>query len=123
MAVFDTLKNEHPKQTPKTAAKPDKKRVAKLYTPSQRAEILEYAAKHSVTEASKQHEATRFSIYRKEVHDQTYEAVRPNHCGILISCTATRSLSSTWSIFTTSLPTLEWDLGLENLRESPLWRK
>lgn len=54
---------EQPAQAPKAAAKPDKKRVAKLYTPSQRAEILEYAAKHGVTEASKQHGATRFSIY------------------------------------------------------------
>ena len=39
------------------------KRVAKIYTPSQRAEILEYAAAHGVTEASKKHGVSRFSIY------------------------------------------------------------
>ena len=40
-----------------------KRRVARLYTPSQRAEILEYASKHGVTEASKEYDVTRFSIY------------------------------------------------------------
>jgi transposase InsO family protein len=40
-----------------------KKRVAKIYTPSQRAEILEYAAKHGVTESSRKFGVTRFSIY------------------------------------------------------------
>jgi len=38
-------------------------RVARLYTPSQKAEVLEYAAVHSVTEASKKFEISRFSIY------------------------------------------------------------
>lgn len=37
--------------------------VAKLYTPSQKAEILEHAAEHSVTEASKKFSVSRFSIY------------------------------------------------------------
>jgi transposase InsO family protein len=38
-------------------------RIARLYTPSQKAEILEYAAAHSVTEASRKFEISRFSIY------------------------------------------------------------
>lgn len=38
-------------------------RVARLYTPSQKAEVLEYAAAHSVTEASKKFGISRFSIY------------------------------------------------------------
>jgi transposase InsO family protein len=40
-----------------------KRRVAKKYTPSQRAEILEYAGAHSVTEAAKKFNSSRFSIY------------------------------------------------------------
>ena len=40
-----------------------KPRAAKRYTPSQRGEILEDAAKHSVSEASKQHGVSRWSIY------------------------------------------------------------
>ena len=50
-------------QTPEPTAPDFKKRVAKSYTPSERAEVLECAAKHSVTEASKQHGVSRFSIY------------------------------------------------------------
>ncbi|MBW1880451.1 MAG: DDE-type integrase/transposase/recombinase [Deltaproteobacteria bacterium] len=38
-------------------------RVAKHYTPSQRAQILEYAAANGVTAASKEHGVSRFSIY------------------------------------------------------------
>jgi transposase InsO family protein len=38
-------------------------RVAKLYTPSQKAEILEYAAEHGITEAAKKFDVSRFSIY------------------------------------------------------------
>ena len=38
-------------------------RVAKSYTPSQRAEILEYAAGHGVTDAHKKFEVSRFTIY------------------------------------------------------------
>jgi putative transposase len=40
-----------------------KSRVAKLYTPSQKAEILEHAAAHGITEASKKFGASRFAIY------------------------------------------------------------
>jgi transposase InsO family protein len=40
-----------------------KKKVAKRYTPSQRAEILEYAAKAGPTEAERKFGTTRFSIY------------------------------------------------------------
>lgn len=38
-------------------------RVAKLYTPSQKALVLEDAAKHGVTAAAKKHGISRFSIY------------------------------------------------------------
>ena len=40
-----------------------KKRVAKRYTPSQRAEILEYADSHDVTKAAKKFDVSRFAIY------------------------------------------------------------
>jgi len=39
------------------------KRVAKRYTPSQKAEIVEYAAKHSVLKASTHFGVSRFAIY------------------------------------------------------------
>ncbi len=55
---------EQPAQTEESSeASSKKKRVAKIYTPSQRAEILEYAAGNGVTAASKEYGATRFSIY------------------------------------------------------------
>jgi putative transposase len=38
-------------------------RVAKAYTPSERAEVLEYAAAHGVSEASEKFGMSRFSIY------------------------------------------------------------
>jgi transposase InsO family protein len=38
-------------------------RVARLYTPSQKAEVVEYASLHGVTEASSKFEVSRFSIY------------------------------------------------------------
>ncbi len=43
--------------------------VARLYTPSQKAEVLEYASSHSVTEAATKFGISRFSIYdwRKRV--------------------------------------------------------
>ena len=40
-----------------------KSRVAKVYTPSQKAVVLEDAAKDSVTEAAEKHGVSRFSIY------------------------------------------------------------
>ena len=49
-------------------------RVAKSYTPSQRSEILEHAAKHGPTAAARKFDTTRFSIYswqrRVEQHAQ-----------------------------------------------------
>lgn len=48
-------------ETPKVDSK--KKRIAKIYTPSQRAEILEWAAKVGPTDAAKKFGVTRFSIY------------------------------------------------------------
>lgn len=44
------------------SAKPAKT-IARSYTPSQRAEMLEYAAQHSVTEANAKFGVSRFSIY------------------------------------------------------------
>jgi len=46
-----------------TETNQSKRRVAKVYTPSQRAEILEYADKHGVTAASREFGVTRFSVY------------------------------------------------------------
>ena len=43
--------------------RPLKKRVAMIYTPSQKAEILEHAASHGITEASKRFTVSRYSIY------------------------------------------------------------
>ena len=43
-----------------------KKRVAKIYTPSQRAEILEYSALRGPTEASRKFGASRWTIYNWE---------------------------------------------------------
>jgi transposase InsO family protein len=43
--------------------RPLKSRVAKLYTPSQKGEILEHAGAHGVTEAAKKFGVSRFSIY------------------------------------------------------------
>ena len=40
-----------------------KAHVAKRYTPSQKAEILEYASAHSVTEASRRFEVSRYAVY------------------------------------------------------------
>jgi len=40
-----------------------KRRAAKRYTPSQKAEILEYAAKHTVSDASQHFDVSRYSIY------------------------------------------------------------
>lgn len=46
---------------PVTKARP--RHVAKSWTPSQRAEILEHAAAHGVSAASEKYKASRFSIY------------------------------------------------------------
>jgi transposase InsO family protein len=43
--------------------KPAKRKVAKHYTPSQKAEVVEYAHMHGATKASKQFGPSRFSIY------------------------------------------------------------
>lgn len=49
---------------PPTAAKGKSgSRVAKLYAPSQKAQVLEYAAAHGVTAAAEKFEISRFSIY------------------------------------------------------------
>jgi putative transposase len=49
--------------SPNPARRTLRSRVAKLYTPSQKAEILEYAAEHGVTPAAKKFGVSRFSIY------------------------------------------------------------
>jgi len=45
------------------ARRPLRSRVAKLYTPSQKAEALEHAAAHGVTDAAEHFGISRFSIY------------------------------------------------------------
>ena len=55
-----------PPQVPAPSASPPKVRmrhVAKSWTPSQRAEILEHAAAHGVSVASEKFKVSRFSIY------------------------------------------------------------
>lgn len=55
-------------------------RVAKLYTPSQRAEAIEYAGKHGVTAASAKFGVSRFSLYdwqRKVAKAATGECTSP----------------------------------------------
>lgn len=47
-------------------AKPVKKRIAKTYTPSQKAAILEHAAANGVTAAAKEFDVSRFSVYAWE---------------------------------------------------------
>ena len=51
-----------PRETP-TATRTPSSRAAKTYTPSQKAVVLEDAAKDGVTTASKRHNISRFSIY------------------------------------------------------------
>lgn len=51
-----------PRETPAATRTPSP-RVAKTYTPSQKAVVLEDAAKDGVTTASKKHSISRFSIY------------------------------------------------------------
>ena len=65
------VEGEAPRAAPTTeaiaATKPARRasgpRVAKLYTPSQKAKVIEYASAHGVTAASKEFEISRFSIY------------------------------------------------------------
>lgn len=58
---------EHGEAAETVATKPAdtgrSQQAAKMYTPSQRAQILEYAAKHSVTEASRHYHVSRNAIY------------------------------------------------------------
>jgi transposase InsO family protein/transposase-like protein len=49
--------------SPTPARRTLRSRVAKLYTPSQKAEILEHAAEHGVTAAAEKFGVSRFSIY------------------------------------------------------------
>ena len=55
--------SEEPKEHAEAAEPEPKKRVAKVYTPSQRAQVLEHAAKHGVTAASKEHGVSRWTVY------------------------------------------------------------
>lgn len=48
---------------PPTSERSPKRNVAKIYTPSQKAEAVEYARKHGVTKASKELGPSRYSIY------------------------------------------------------------
>jgi len=56
--------------TAKSEAKPEsrtttpvKKQVARRYTPSLRAKVIEYVAEHGVSAAAKEFDITRFAIY------------------------------------------------------------
>lgn len=49
--------------SPRVAESTPKSPVAKRYTPSQKAEILEYASAHTVSEAARQFEVSRYAIY------------------------------------------------------------
>lgn len=62
MAAKRQTAAEEPMPAP-SSPKPLCPRVAKRYTPSQKAEIVEYAAAHSVLEASRHFGASRFAIY------------------------------------------------------------
>lgn len=53
-------------RTPDTPDNAARRRVAKSYTPSQRAEILEHAAAHGVTAAHKEFGTSRWTIYEWE---------------------------------------------------------
>jgi transposase InsO family protein len=46
-----------------TSISPPARRVAKVYTPSQKAEMLEYASRHGITDAADHFAVSRFSIY------------------------------------------------------------
>ncbi len=63
MAVKRRTAPEEPSPPPSSPSPTSTKRVAKRYTPSQKAEIVEYAAAHSVLEASRHFGASRFAIY------------------------------------------------------------
>jgi putative transposase len=66
-AVAETHKPETEVPTLGTSPRPARRtirsRVAKLYTPSQKAEILEYASEHGVAPAATKFGVSRFSIY------------------------------------------------------------
>ncbi len=56
--------DEQPSSTDRhNQTSPSNQSVAKHYTPSQRARILEHAAMHGVSAAARQHSVSRFSIY------------------------------------------------------------
>ncbi len=64
-------KREEPAATMQPPVRrPLKRRVAMIYTPSQKAEVLEHAAAHGITEASKKFGVSRYSIYgwQRKVH-------------------------------------------------------
>ena len=58
-----TKRSRRAKKKARSAARKEKRRPARKYTPSERAQILETAAKKSVTEAAEEHDVSRFSIY------------------------------------------------------------
>lgn len=61
-AVVSSAQPEPTTTEPVAAAAP-RRRVAKIYTPSQRAEMLEYAAEHGISATSTKFKTSRFSIY------------------------------------------------------------
>lgn len=47
-----------------------RKRVAKVYSPSQRAEVVEYAAEHGATQAQRRFGVSRYSVYQWQMRVQ-----------------------------------------------------
>jgi putative transposase len=62
-ATVEAKREEPTATTQPPVRRPLKRRVAMIYTPSQKAEILEHAASHGITEASKKFTVSRYSIY------------------------------------------------------------
>ena len=74
MAAKRRTAPEEPVPPPSCPPPTSTPRVAKRYTPSQKAEIVEYASTHSVLEASRHFGASRFAIY--DWHKRVAKAAR-----------------------------------------------
>ena len=62
-AKRDALPAPRPTEEPGKAEEPAPKRVARVYTPSQRAQILEHAAMHGVAASAREFGCTRWTIH------------------------------------------------------------
>ncbi|MCA9857102.1 MAG: DDE-type integrase/transposase/recombinase, partial [Dehalococcoidia bacterium] len=59
----EAVSRAEPSSSEASPAQPPKKRTARLYTPSEKAEILEYAASHGVSAAAVRFDVSRYSVY------------------------------------------------------------